>query len=76
MGTILFIVPNINVGIAGRFICGISVGLNSVIVPLYVREISPKQISGMMGSFNQGFINVGNILSAFFGLFFPTSVYE
>ena len=41
-GTLLFIIPDINIGIVGRFICGLSVGLNSAIVPLYVKEISPK----------------------------------
>ena len=42
IGTLLFVFPNIWVGILARFICGISVGLNSAIVLLYVKEISPN----------------------------------
>ena len=32
--------------IVGRFLGGISVGLNSVLVPLYINEMSPSKISG------------------------------
>lgn len=32
----------------GRFIAGIAVGGNNAIIPLYVNEISPKEISGKM----------------------------
>lgn len=41
-GSLLFLVANINIGILGRLICGIAVGLNSAITPLYIKEISPK----------------------------------
>jgi len=33
----------------GRFVSGISVGISSAIVPLYISEISPKAISGITG---------------------------
>ena len=41
-GSLLFLGANIWLGTIGRFICGLAVGLNSAIVPLYVKEISPK----------------------------------
>ena len=30
----------------GRFICGVTVGLNSMLVPLYIKEVSPVSMSG------------------------------
>jgi MFS family permease len=30
----------------GRIICGINVGINSTLVPLYIKEISPVKMSG------------------------------
>jgi hypothetical protein len=36
----------------GRFLCGIVLGLNSTVVPMYIKEMSPVSISGMLGSFN------------------------
>eukprot|EP00828_Plagiopyla_frontata_P035509 TRINITY_DN4680_c0_g1_i10.p1 TRINITY_DN4680_c0_g1~~TRINITY_DN4680_c0_g1_i10.p1 ORF type:complete len:224 (-),score=23.30 TRINITY_DN4680_c0_g1_i10:749-1420(-) len=39
----------------GRFIAGISVGINCVMVPIYVNEVSPQKVAGIMGSiFNTG----------------------
>lgn len=33
-----------------RLICGFAVGTNSAIVPMYINEISPKEVKGMMGT--------------------------
>jgi len=43
IGVCLLSFYNINVWVLllGRLLCGISVGLNSALVPLYIREISP-----------------------------------
>lgn len=35
---------NIWVIIVGRFLCGIVAGLNTALVPLYIREFSPLEI--------------------------------
>ena len=32
--------------IAGRFICGFGAGMNTLLVPVYIFEISPPKISG------------------------------
>jgi len=50
--------------IVGRFITGVGVGLTSLVVPLYIAEMSPSKNRGMLVSFNQFAITIG-ILSAF-----------
>lgn len=52
----------------GRFIGGISVGINSAVVPLYINEISPISVSGVMGSMTQLMVNVGILISFLLGL--------
>ena len=53
---------------AGRGICGFAVGLNSMLVPLYIKEVSPVVISGKTGTYNQLFITVGCFVATLFGL--------
>ena len=36
----------------GRSICGLTTGLNSMLVPLYIKEMSPVVISGKTGAYN------------------------
>lgn len=57
--------------IIGRLLCGISVGINSQIVPLYINELSPVEVSGAMGTFFQSFINIGILLSYVMGWKIP-----
>ncbi len=57
--------------IIGRFISGISAGVNSQLVPLYINEMSPIEISGFMGSFFQAFLNFGILTSYLMGLGIP-----
>lgn len=71
IGTALYFINNFWIGVIGRFISGLIVGINSALVPLFIKEISPKEISGLAGTFNQGFINTGLILSYLLGLLFP-----
>ena len=52
ISSVLFIFENIYVGILARALCGICVGFNSAVVPLYINEISPISVSGLAGSFN------------------------
>jgi len=51
-GCLLFLIANFWVATVARFIMGFLVGINSTVVPLYIREISPVSISGMTGVFN------------------------
>jgi len=43
----------------GRFILGIYVGIASGIIPVYLISISPPEVSGIVGSFNQLLITIG-----------------
>jgi MFS family permease len=54
--------------IIGRLVCGVSVGLNSAIVPLYIREISPVSISGFFGSLINFMLNLGITVTFLLGL--------
>ena len=36
----------------GRVICGLIVGCNSALTPLYIKEISPVTMSGITGTYN------------------------
>lgn len=52
----------------GRLISGVAVGINSAVVPIYINEMSPLSISGVMGSMTQLMVNVGILLSFLLGL--------
>jgi len=49
LGSGLSLIPYPGSFIAARFIVGIAVGMNSSVIPLYIREISPDSISGITG---------------------------
>lgn len=51
-----------------RILSGIVVGMNSMLVPIYISEISPVSLQGLNGSMNQVFINVGIIFSFIFSI--------
>lgn len=57
--------------IIGRFLAGISTGVNCQLVPSYINEMTPREISGFMGSFFQSTLNVGIMLSYCLGLNIP-----
>lgn len=58
---------------AGRLILGITIGGFICTTPLYVKELSPIEIRGKMGSMFQLEITIGIILSNALGLFTPLS---
>lgn len=47
-----------------RFFVGLVLGLNGVLVPVYINEMSPKERAGILGTMNQLFITLG-ILTTF-----------
>lgn len=59
--------------IAGRFIAGISCGSCIVVTPLFINEISPKELRGSLGSMNQVCINVGILLTQLLALKYADS---
>ena len=57
--------------IIGRFLTGISAGINCQLVPMYVNELTPIEISGIMGSFFQSFLSIGILIAYGMGLNIP-----
>ena len=45
-----------------------TIGCNTTLVPLYINEMSPKEISGSTGSFNQLLTVIGTLIVCIFGL--------
>ena len=58
----------------GRVILGLAIGINSSVVPLYIKEISPLALSGLSGSFHQLLITIGILVSYVFGFGLPKSI--
>ena len=67
---LLIQVTNIWVLLFCRLVTGILVGLYMGIVPLYIKEITPRQVSGTFGAFTQMQHLFGNVVSYFFGMVF------
>jgi len=55
--------PDVAVLILFRIVLGIGVGLASVIVPMYIAEISPAEVRGRLTSLNQLMITVGILVA-------------
>jgi sugar porter (SP) family MFS transporter len=62
--------PSVAFIIFGRFFLGLGVGLASMIVPLYIAEIAPKERRGALVSLNQLMITIGILLSYIVGVIF------
>lgn len=64
----LGIIVNLYTLYLARFIIGVCVGLNSSLVPLYIKEYTPLTLIGTMGSMNQFTINFGILVAFLMGL--------
>lgn len=64
MGILIYI-PNFYAFLALRVVQGICVGAYSSIMPLIIKEISPLEISGMMGNFSQLNLTIGVLFGQF-----------
>jgi len=54
--------------LVGRLVVGLTAGLNTVLVPMYVSEIAPVNLRGGLGVFNQLAVTSGIFLGQIFGL--------
>ncbi|KFD64869.1 hypothetical protein M514_01684 [Trichuris suis] len=52
----------------GRIVIGICCGINSAICPMYLTEISPINLRGMLGSVNQLVVTISILVSQVLGL--------
>lgn len=57
------IAPTIPILVVGRFIVGLGVGVAAMVVPVYLAEISPKNIRGILVNLNVVFIATGQFLA-------------
>lgn len=62
--------PNINWLIVGRVILGVAIGVGSFTAPLYLAEIAPQRIRGMLVSLNQLAITIGIVFSYLVNYYF------
>lgn len=63
IGLGLIQIPNFPCLVIGKFIQGITVGAECAISPLFVSELSPKALKGIMGNINQSFLGFGVIIA-------------
>jgi len=64
LGNALMVFANgVGMFIAGRFIVGIGSGIATIVVPMYVAEISPPHIRGALGTLHQLLVTVGILVS-------------
>jgi len=54
--------------LVGRLVAGLTAGLNTVLVPLYVSEVAPVHLRGGLGVFNQLAVTSGIFLGQILGL--------
>jgi MFS transporter, SP family, galactose:H+ symporter len=64
--------PNVNDLIFGRTLLGIAIGVGSFTAPLYLAEIAPQRIRGMLVSLNQLAITIGIVFSYLINYYFST----
>lgn len=65
--------PNVIALIIGRIILGIAIGVGSFTAPLYLAEIAPKRIRGMLVSLNQLAITIGIVFSYLVNYYFSVT---
>lgn len=75
IASIVTVIPTTPTFGIGRFLSGIGIGNFSALVPLYINEISPSDISGRMGTLMQLVGCIGSLFAFGFALALPTSGY-
>jgi MFS family permease len=75
-GCFFFLVPTEATLILGRLVTGLSSGLCATIPPLYIKEISPPEISGKTGCVYQIMCYVGVLTGYIIGLPLPIDDYS
>ncbi|CAO3635331.1 unnamed protein product [Cunninghamella blakesleeana] len=67
---IMALSPNFGCLLAGRLVVGLGVGIASMIVPVFVSEIAPKEHRGKLTSLNTLVITFGQVLAYIFNIAF------
>ncbi|KAJ8100304.1 major facilitator superfamily domain-containing protein [Lipomyces tetrasporus] len=67
---IMSVSTNFYILMLGRFISGLGSGASLIVIPMYLNEISPAAMTGMIGAMCQEFVNIGILSAQVFGIFF------
>eukprot|EP00210_Caulerpa_lentillifera_P006690 g6393.t1 len=74
LGALLaYLASNLTVLLTARLLTGLTIGLSSAIVPLYISEVSPTSIRGALGSLNQLAICIGILGALCVNVIIPSS---
>ncbi|TCK26037.1 sugar porter family MFS transporter [Pseudonocardia endophytica] len=65
--------PEVTTLVVARVLLGLSIGVSSVCVPLYIAEMAPKERRGQLVSMNQFLITIGILLSYLVNYAFESS---
>lgn len=76
LSCLLFIYPHTITFALGRFCTGFTAGIFSVLSPLYISEICPKEIMGKVGNLTSLLLSSGIAISFLMALPLPTSKYN
>lgn len=77
LGSILCaLAPNIYILILSRMLVGLAVGIVNFVVPLYLSEVSPKNLRGTIVSLYQWAITAGILFSYMINAIFANAVYN
>ena len=55
--------PSVNILILGRFIVGLGVGSAAIVVPVYLAEVAPASVRGILVSLNAACITTGQFIA-------------
>jgi SP family myo-inositol transporter-like MFS transporter 13 len=61
---ILSVAPSVAVVMIGRFVVGLGIGFSSIVIPVYLAEISPPAVRGKVITLNNLFITGAQFLAA------------
>lgn len=65
---IMAVAPTIPVLMVGRFVIGFGVGIASLVVPVYLSEVSPQEVRGAVVAVDIMIITAGQFISAVISL--------
>mmetsp|Transcript_10432 Transcript_10432/g.17518 ORF Transcript_10432/g.17518 Transcript_10432/m.17518 type:complete len:90 (+) Transcript_10432:484-753(+) len=65
---LMFLAPTIPILMLGRITVGLGVGLASLIVPIYLSEVSPTEVRGLVVAVDVLIITTGQFLSSLISL--------
>jgi SP family myo-inositol transporter-like MFS transporter 13 len=60
----MYVAPTVNVLMAGRIVVGLGVGLASLIVPIYLSEVSPNEVRGTVIAVDLMIVTSGQFIAS------------